>query len=113
SFEPSRVAWRVRAGSQEPTTVGAPPMRLELTGDDKHRVIAAVGLGHTTDATRYGIAFGAKPSLELRTSYATVVARHAGGLEILAPNAKLELGPKDEAVQLPLLAEDGKLTSYA
>jgi hypothetical protein len=113
TFELGRVEWKLRAGSKEPTAVGAPPMKLELTGDDKHRVAASIGLGHTTEATRYGIAFDGKPSLELRASYATLVASPDKPLRILGAGEKPELGPKDEAVQLPLLAEDGKVNDYA
>jgi hypothetical protein len=113
SFEHGRVDWRVRAGLQEPSVVGAPPTKLDLAGDDKHRVVAAIGLGHTTEATRYGIAFDGKSSLELRAGYATLVIGRGGPLRILPPGRQPQIGPKDEAVQLPLLAEDTKLTSYA
>jgi len=113
TFELGRVEWRVRAGTQEPTTVDAPPMKLDLTGDDKHRVVAAIGLGHTTEATKYGLAFDGKVSLDLRGSYATVVSSPGKPLSVLGAGSVPKLGPKDEAVQLPLLAEDGKLTDYA
>lgn len=113
SFEVGRVDWRVRAGSGEPTVVDAPPMKLELTGDDKHLVVASVGLGHTTDATRYGLAFDGKDSIELRSAYATVVVGRGKPLRLAAPGQRPELAADEEAVQLPLLAEDGKLTPYA
>jgi hypothetical protein len=113
AFEPSRVAWRVRAGNQEPTRLDAPPLELDLSEDDKHRVVAAIGLGHTTEATRYGIAFRGKSSLELRSGYATLVAGHDTPLRISPPGRQPQIASHEEAVQLPLLAEDGKLTGYA
>jgi hypothetical protein len=113
AFESGRVDWRVRAGNQEPTSLNAPPMKLELSEDDKHRVVAAIGLGHTTEATRYGIAFDGKSSLTLRAGYATLVIGKGSPLQILPPGRQPQIGSQDDAVQLPLLAEDGKLTSYA
>ena len=113
SFEKGRVDWKVRAGANEPTTHGAPLKKLELSGDDKFRVLASVGLGHTTEATRYGIAFEEKPSLALRSVYATLIIDPDGALQIEPPGRGVVLGPGQEAVQLPLLAEDGKLTEHA
>jgi hypothetical protein len=76
-------------------------------------VLAAIGLGHTTGATRYGIAYGSLPSLELRAGYATVVVSADGEIRILPPGRRPEVLTDEEAVQLPLLAEDGRLTNYA
>ena len=113
SFEKGRVDWSVRAGSLEPSTLGAPPKQLELPSDDKHRVLAAIGLGHTTEATRYGLAFGSRPSLELRSGYATLVLEAGRAPEIRPPGFKTAIGDRQEAVQLPLLAEEGQLTPRA
>jgi len=112
SFEKGRVDWKVRAGTLEPTTIGSAPHELQLAGSDAHRVLAAVGLGHTTGATRYGIAFQGKASLELRTAYATLVV--GGGLpRLIPPGARPDLLPGEDAVQLPLLVDDGRLTEHA
>ncbi len=113
SFERARVEWRVRAGTREPSVLGAPPKKLELGGDDEHRVVAAIGLGHTTEATRYGLAFEGKGALPLRRAYATVIASPGGALRI-APAGEIPiLAPEDEAVQLPVLAEDGAPVAIA
>src|SRR5690606_33281697 len=56
AFEPDRFDFRVRAGRNDPSPLGAPPKKLELSGDDTGRVMAAIGLGHTTQVTGYGIA---------------------------------------------------------
>ncbi|MEB2312806.1 MAG: hypothetical protein OZ921_13835 [Sorangiineae bacterium] len=110
SFEPGRVDWTVRAGSQEPAEAGG---HLELDGDDAHRVLAAIGLGHTTPATRYGLSFGKQVPLPLRSAYATVVVS-AGRAPRLIPSGEVPpLADGEQAVQLPLLAENGRLTARA
>ena len=111
SFEKGRVDWRVRAGKKEPSVLDAPPKKLELEGDDAGRVMAAIGLGHTTEATRYGLSFEAEPALPMKSGYATVLLRAAESPRILAPNSELTLRDGDEAFQAPLLADDGQLVS--
>jgi hypothetical protein len=113
SFEKERVDWRVRAGAGEPTTLGAPPKKLELSSSDKQRALAAIGLGHTTETTRYGLAFDGKPSLALSSGYATVILVPRGPPRIEPPGRQVALAPHEEAVQLPLLAEDAQLTKHA
>jgi hypothetical protein len=110
SFEAGRVEWRVRAGSKEPR-IGA--AARELSGDDRHKVVAAIDLGHTTDATRYGIALGKETPIELRSAYATVVLAPGKAPRIVPPGGSLKLWKDEEAVQLPLLASEGKLTDEA
>ena len=112
SFEPGRIDWRVRAGAKEPNMEGGAPKRLELSGDDKHKVVAAINLGHTTEATRYGLAFNGKASLDLRSAYATLVTSTKLPIRIEPPGRQPQLSKGEEAVQLPLLAEAGKLTEY-
>lgn len=104
-FEPGRFDWRVRAGTREPTLLGAAPHKLELDGNDTRRVLAAIGLGHATEATRYGIKTDREASLPLRDGYATL-SLQAGRLALLTPAQKPPETP-DEAVQLPLLTEEG------
>jgi hypothetical protein len=111
SFEPGRVDWQLCAGTKEPTSDGAGPKHLELTGDDAHRVIAAIGMGHTTEATSYGLAFGNTTLMPLRSSYATVVISPGKTPRVVAPGETPSLAPGEEAVQLPLLADDGRLVA--
>jgi hypothetical protein len=113
SFEKGRVDWRVRAGSKEPSVIGAPPKKLELSGDDVHRVLAAVGVGHATEATRQGLAFDGAESLPMRSGLATVVLGHGTPPLILPAGTAPKLQPDQEAVQLPLLAEDGQVLPSA
>jgi hypothetical protein len=112
SFEPGRVDFRVRAGTKEPKRPGVAE-NSELTGADRHRALAAIGLGHTTDATRYGLAFGGQAAIDLRAPYATVVTTPGKPLAIYGPNEAPKLEKDQEAVQLPLLADRGKLTDEA
>lgn len=109
SFEPGRVGYRVRAGSKEPKHGGMAD-HVELAGDDSQRVVAAVGLGHTTETLRMGVAFAGAAAIEPKPGYATVVAAAGKPVVVLAPGETPKLDKDDEAVQLPLLAENGKLT---
>lgn len=113
AFEADRVDFRVRAGKLDPSPLGAPPKKLELSGDDTGRVLAALGLGHATGSSGYGIAFGQAVSLPLRDTYATLVLPATGAPRLHRPGKLPPLGPDEEAVQLPLLAAAGNATAYA
>ena len=113
SFEPGHVEFRYRAGSREPVSSSAPGLKTSLDDATGHRVIAAIGLGHTTDSTRYGFAFAAASPIALRPGYATLVLSPSAPARIEAPGTSPTLGADDEAVQLPLLVEDGKLEPRA
>jgi hypothetical protein len=112
-FDGGRVDWLVRAGSSEPSVPGAPSKRIGLEPELEGRVVAAVGLGHTTDALRYGLAFEGKTSLELRRAYATVVLSPGRAPRIFLPGDHPKLEAADAAVQLPLLAKDGEVDARA
>jgi hypothetical protein len=75
--------------------------------------VAAIGLGHTTDSTRYGFAFGASSNIALRTGYATLVLSPNATARIEAPGTLPTLTADEEAVQLPLLVENGKVEPRA
>ncbi|HEX3597851.1 MAG TPA: hypothetical protein VHU80_22235, partial [Polyangiaceae bacterium] len=112
-FDAGRVDWVVRSGSSEPSAPGAPSKRIGLEPELDGRVVAAVGLGHTTDALRYGLAFAGRASLELRRTYATVVLAPGAAPRIEQPGERPKLLPNEEAVQLPLLAKDGEVDPRA
>lgn len=112
SFEAGRVDWRVRAGALE-QSARSDVARQSLDEDERHRVMAVVGLGHTTEATRYGISFGEKPALDLLRPYATLVLTKGQPPQIEPPGQRVLIGPEQEAVQLPLLADAGQLTPRA
>lgn len=109
SFEAGRVGWVLRAGTDEPSMPGARPKKVGVGPDLEKSVVATVGLGHTTEALRYGLAFQGEPSLPLRQTYATLVLPSSGAPRIVAPGERPGLRPDEDAVQLPLLADDGQV----
>ena len=110
SIDKGRVQWAVRAGSLEPRNLGAPLMKTELEQEPSRRMLIALGVGHTTNATHYGLAFDGKASIPFRNQGATLVMSppHSLSLFLTPPQ---QLNPNEEAVQLPLLARDGELTA--
>lgn len=113
SFEPGHAEFRFRAGTREPVASSAPGLKTTLDDAAEHSVIAAIGLGHTTDTVRYGFAFGASSVIPLRSGYATIVLSESAPLRIEAPGVTPTLAATDEAVQLPLLVENGKVEPRA
>jgi hypothetical protein len=111
-FEKGHVAFRVRAGSKEPGAWGAPGVKLSLEEREAHEVLAAVGLGHTTDSTRYGLSFGSAAPIALRTAYATLIVTPKGELRLSSAGTPT-LAADEDAAQLPLLARDGQVESRA
>ncbi len=111
-LEKGHVAWRVRAGSKEPGAWGAKGVKLSLDEKEAHEVLAAVGLGHTTDSTRYGLSFAGASPIQLRSSYATLVANQRGETRLVTSGVP-ELTAEEDAVQLPLLVRDGALEPRA
>jgi hypothetical protein len=103
------VQWAVRAGSLEPRSLGAPLMKTDLEQEPSQRTLLALGLGHTTSATHYGLAFDGKASIPFRNQGATLVMSPPHSLT-LALTPPQQLAPNEEAVQLPLLTRDGVLT---
>jgi len=113
SFEPGHVEFAFRAGTREPVSSSAPGLKTALDDATGHRVLSAIGLGHTTESTRYGFAFGSDATMPLRTGYATLVLSPAATARIEAPGVTPTLSADEEAVQLPLLVENGKLEPRA
>jgi len=107
-FEKGHVAFRVRAGSKEPGAWGKTGVKLSLDEKEAHEVLAAVGLGHTTDSTRYGLSFAGASPLPLRTAYASLIANPRGEVRLVASGVP-ELETDEDAVQLPLLVRGGEL----
>ena len=109
SFAPQRFTWRIRAGDKEPQADDRPPMKTTLAPTERERAVAAIGCGHTTPEAGLGISFHQSPSIPLRSDSATLVVNGSGEMEIIPPVVELRLQPGDEAVQLPLLADEGEL----
>ncbi len=110
SVEKGRVQWSVRAGTLEPRDLGAALMKTDLEEEPSHRMLLALGLGHTTPVTRYGLAFEGKPSIPFKNQMATLVVAPPHSIAIYQTPPS-QLNSNEEAVQLPLLARDGELTS--
>jgi hypothetical protein len=108
SFERGRVSWWVTPGSKELGHAG-----VEMNGDSARRVIAAIGLGHTTDSLRYGLAYGSNTPLPLRSAYATLSITPKEPLAIVPPGEAIPPNPDRILVQLPLLADAGRLLDAA
>lgn len=109
SVEARRAEFALRGGELEPVQKDAAPRELELVGADFDRALLAINLGHTTNATRYGLAFGGKESLALRRPYASLVIAKDGELRVESPGTDLQLSPGEAAVQLPTLADAGRV----
>jgi hypothetical protein len=105
-FEKGHVGLRVRAGSKEPGAWGQPGVKLSLDDAEAHQVLAAIGLGHTTDSTRYGLSFAGAAPIGLRATYASLVLNPRGELRLVTSGLP-ELAADEDAVQLPLLAQGG------
>ncbi len=110
SVEKGRVDWTVRAGSLEPNELGAPLMKTSLVGSDQARMLLAIGMGHTTRASRLGLAFGTAPSIPLNASDATLLLS-PGGSPRVEKSGKAPPPSDSEAVQLPWLAQDGAVNA--
>ncbi len=108
-----RVDWRLVAGRREPTLLNAAPMQVELPAHEASRVLGAISLGHTTGATRYGIAFQGLESLPLREDSATLLVTRDESPRLLRTTEAFELQSNSDVVQLPWLAEGGQMLPSA
>ncbi len=112
SVDLPRVVWRVLGGNLEPLFEGKAAPPRELSSDEQGRVLFAFDVGHTTRATRYGLAFGERETLSLRSTYATAVFGDSG-VELLAAGNVPQRYDDAQYVQLPELLRDGQLTKRA
>lgn len=112
SFERGRVSFRVRPGRREPGARNANWTGVFATlpaGES----LAAFGLGHSTEVTRYGLRLGSNVALLLKGGYATLVLAEGRAPRIVLPSETLTLSGDEEAVQLPLLADEGGVDARA
>jgi hypothetical protein len=111
-LEKGHVALRLRSGSKEPGAWGGKGVKLSLDEKEAHEVLAAVGLGHTTDSTRYGLSFASAAPIQLRTAYASLIANARGELRLVTSGVPA-VGADEDVAQLPLLAQAGALEPRA
>jgi hypothetical protein len=112
SIEHGGVNFRLRAGASEIGARGEPWVGV-LSAEDQARALLTLELGHATAATRYGLVLGTLIPLALKPAYATLVLGDAAPPRILLPSEPVTLGVGEQAVQLPLLADDGDVTQRA
>jgi Phosphodiester glycosidase len=110
--EPGRATWRIRAGGHEPDAkTGQSPAR-ELPGDDAHKVILAVGLGVSQEKHPRGLATDGRLVLPMSGGATGVLSASADGtLAIVHPAELGPIAPHSDAVELPLLLDDGALVA--
>jgi hypothetical protein len=106
------VSFRLRAGASEVGARGEPWVGV-LEPGIRERALLALDLGHATAATRYGLALGTMLPLPLKPAYATLVLGDTLPPRIFLPNEPVTLAVGEQAVQLPLLADDGDVTERA
>ena len=111
SIEKGRVEWALRAGTLEPRDLGAPLMKTDLEEEPSHRMLLALGLGHTTTATPLRPCVRGKGVDSAQESSGNG-RRLAAAFDCSLPGSSESASmPNEEAVQLPLFARDGELTS--
>jgi hypothetical protein len=111
SFEPGHFDFRLKPSALEPSV--HKQVRDAALEGATDRVLAAIGMGHTTEATRYGLAMAKDPGLPLRTAYATLIIGEGRNPRIEPAGALPALDDGEHAAQLPLLAENARVTERA
>jgi hypothetical protein len=112
SFERGHVDFRLRAGPREIGARGE-PWAGAFAEADAARALAALELGHATAANRYGLVLGTSVPLPVKPAFATLVMGEATAPRILLPGEPVTLATGEQAVQLPLLADDRDVTQRA
>jgi hypothetical protein len=112
SVNPAGVSFRLRAGASEVGARGEPWVGV-LDPGVKERALLTLDLGHATASTRYGLALGTLLPLPLKPAYATLVLGDGVPPRIFLPGEPVTLAVGEQAVQLPLLADDGDVTERA
>lgn len=114
-IEPARASFRVRAGTGEPDAKTGATRAHELADDDAHRVLFALTLG-TSDAKHLrGLATDGRIALPMSGAEhsAALVASEDGQLMIVSTRELPSVPAHVDAVELPLLIDDGKVLTTA
>jgi len=111
-IEPSRASFRVRAGTREPDAKTGAARAHELEGDDAHRVLFAISLGTGDGKRPRGLVTDGRVALPMTHPEGTaVLAVSEDGALSIEPTAPSAVAPHTDAVELPLLLDDGKPVS--
>jgi len=116
--EPGRASFRVRAGTKEPDRdADAPSAKAssrargtELADDDAHRVLFSITVGTTDGKRPRGLAADGHALLPFTNErgIGLLTTTEDGGLTIAASGS---IPPKGDAVELPLVVDDGAVVS--
>jgi hypothetical protein len=109
-FEQGRFTWAVGPSERE---AAEGVVEHELPSEQKDDIVAGIGLGYTTDRTRYGLAVRGRIAVPLQRALATLVLPAKGAPYAVPNGVPLSLPADAEAIQLPVLARDGALTPRA
>jgi hypothetical protein len=109
SLERGRVEYRLRSGTLERA---AGPL-AGFADADSQRVVGAIGLGHSTDVSRYGLFQSKDQRQAFDARYATLLLEDGLSPRVFAPGNVPSLSEGQQAVQLPLLAWAKKLVDRA
>lgn len=112
AVERGHADFRLRAGPREIGARGEPWAGL-FDPKDAERALAVLELGHATAATRFGLVLGDSVPLAVKPAFATLVVGPAGSARVLLPGEAVTLVAGEQAVQLPLLADDRDVTQRA
>ena len=112
-IEPARASFRVRAGTKEPDSKSGGSRAYELAEDDAHRVLFALTLGTAEAKHPRGLATDGRTVLPMSGAEqsAALVANEDGQLSIVAPGSLASVPARTDAVELPLLVEEGKVVA--
>jgi hypothetical protein len=109
-FEAGRFSWLLGPSRAEATSV---VVDTELPPEKAAQVVARIGLGHTTDRTRYGLTAAGQQLLPLQRALGTVIFPRNEEPYLAPSGVPVTVPGGAEAVQLPVLAQDGSLTDRA
>ena len=113
-IEPARASFRVRAGTAEPDSRTGAKRAHELSEDDAHRVLFALTLGTSEPKRPRGLATDGRIALPMSGAEqsAVLVASEEGLLTIgKAKDMPAAPAARTDAVELPLLIDDGKIVT--
>ncbi|MBX3225674.1 MAG: hypothetical protein KIT84_31150 [Labilithrix sp.] len=135
AIEPGRASFRVRAGTKEPlgssdsdsptatpaskkrrrdddpaapAAKASPPRGTQLSDDDAHRVLFALTLG--ISKTGGGLGADGQVLAKTKGEGTAMLSVSEDGALAIAPAKDFQLGVKGDAVELPLVLDDGKPT---
>ena len=114
-IEPARASFRVRAGTKEPDSKTGATRAQELSEDDAHRVLFALTLGTSEPKHLRGLATDGRIALPMSGGehIASLVASEDGQLSIAGAHEQSSVPAHTDAVELPLLLEDGKAVAVS